>query len=304
MPSITLPVALGATAAAGLAGAGISAVAANSAANKQVSAANNAANTSLTEANNSNALIQQIYGSNKDMLSPFVGAGTSALTQLQDLTGTGKGGNPLTAALTTPFASTAGSSAEALAATPGYQFSLQQGLLATQAGSSAQGQGSAVAGVGSGQTPGVGPSGPLGKALANYAEGLAGTTYQQQFQNYLTQNQQIYNQIAGVVGTGVNAAGALAGAGTQAGGQSANALLTGAGQYGSLTTAGAAAGAAGTVGAASALSGGIQGVGNSALLYGVLGGGGAASQGTLSAFNNSAVLNGGGAGWAGLGGGG
>ena len=301
MPSITLPVALGASAAAGLAGAGISAVAANSAADKQAAAANNAANISLSEANNSNALIQGIYQSNKDLLSPFVGAGTSALTKLQGLTGTNAGGNPLTAPLTAPFASTPGAQASALAATPGYQFTLQQGLLATQAGSSAQGQGSAVAGAGSGQTPGVGPSGPLGKALANYAEGLAGTTYQQQFQNYLTQNQQIYSQLSGLVGTGLNAGSAIAGVGAQAGGQSANALLTGAGQYGSLTTAGAAASAAGTVGSANAIAGGLSGVGNSALLYGVLGGGGAASQGTLASFNNSAVLNNGGAGWAGLG---
>jgi hypothetical protein len=106
----------------------------------------------------------------------------------------------------------------------------------------------------------------MGKSLANYAEGLASTTYQQQFTNYLTQNQQIYNMLSGQVGTGENAAAATAGVGQTAAGQSANALLTGSGQYGSATTAGAAATAAGVTGAANAL-------GNSALLYGILGGG-------------------------------
>jgi len=214
----------------------------------QANAANKAADVSLQEANNSNALIQKTYESNKALLSPYVSAGTSALTSLEGMAGQAN------------FAPTM----EQLQQTPGYQFTLQQGLLATQAGSSAQGMGSAVAGVGSGQTPGIGASGPLGKALANYAEGLASTTYQQQFQNYLTQNQQNYNQLAGIVSTGESAGAAIAGVGQTAAGQSSNALLTGSGQYGSATTAGAAASAAGVTGAASSL-------GNSALLYGLLG---------------------------------
>ena len=287
--------------AASVIGGGVSALGSITAGKTQAAAANNAANVSLTEANNSNALIQQIYGENKALLSPFVNAGTSALGTLQGLTGTNAGGNPLTAPLTAPFASTPGAQASALAATPGYQFTLQQGELAAQAGSSAQGQGSAVSGIGSAQGGGIGPSGPLGKSLINYAEGLAGTTYQQQFQNYLTQNQQIYNQLSGIVGTGENAGAATANVGTTAGGQSANALLSGAGQYGSLTTAGAAGSAAGTVGATTAVSNALTGAGNSALLYGVLGAGGAGGAGggaTLSSLNSSAALNGD---WSGLG---
>ena len=270
-----LAAAVGVSAAAGLAGAALTSSAASSAGKEQAAAANNAANVSLTNANNSNTLIQGIYDSNHTMLQPFVGAGTSALTALQGLTGTAAGGNPLTSPLTAPFQPTMAQ----LSQTPGYNFALQQGLLATQAGSSAQGMGSAVAGVGSGQTPGVGPSGPLGKSLANYAEGFASTTYQQQFQNYLTQNQQIYNQLSGLVGQGEAAGSAIAGVGATAGGQSANALLTGSGQYGSLTTAGAAAQAAGTVGSANAIAGGLNGAGNSALLYGVLGAGGGSGGG-------------------------
>ena len=283
MPSISLPAALAASAGAAVVGGGVQALGAYSAGQTQAAAENNAANVSLTEANNSNALIESIYGQNKSLLQPFIGAGESALTQLQKLTGTNAGGNPLTAALTKPFAPTMAQ----LAGTPGYQFTLQQGELATQAGASALGQGSAVSGVGSAQGGGIGPSGPLGKGLANYAEGLASTTYQQQFSNYLTQNQQIYNMLSGQVATGAGAAGALANAGTTAGGQSANALLTGAGQYGSLISAGAAASAAGTVGAAGGISNALTGAGNNALLYGVLGGG----SGT-NAFTGSQAVTG------------
>ena len=229
----------------------------------QANAANNAANTSLTEANNSNALIQSQYQQNKATLSPYVNAGNSALTQLQ-----GTAGNV-----------SSGLTAAQLAQTPGYQFSLQQGLLATQAGSSAQGQGSAVAGIGSSQGAGIGASGPMGKALANYAENAAATTYQQQYTNYLAQNQQAYNQLAGLASIGGNAAAGTANAGTTAAGQSANSLLTGSSQYGSLSTAGAAGAAAGATGAANSLS-------NSALLYGVLGAGSGGS-GLISQINTN-----------------
>jgi len=278
--------------------------ASTSAAKQQAQAAEYAANLQYAESQQANALIQQIYGQNVARLAPFVTGGQSfydtaaqGVTGMQQginaigtLTGTGGGGNgnPLTSPLTAPFQPTMAQ----LSQTPGYQFALQQGLLAVGAGSSAQGMGSAVSGAGAGNTvpgvAGIGPSGPLGKGLANYAEGLASTTYQQQFQNYLTQNQQIYNILAGYTGLGQNlattglsgyglGAGAAAGTGqlgATAGGQSANALLQGAQGYGSYSTAGAAATAAGTVGSASALSNALGGVGNSALLYGVLGGGG------------------------------
>ena len=251
-------------AAAAIGGGAISAVGSVVAGQTQANAANNAANVSLTEANNSNALIQSQYQQNKATLSPYVNAGNSALTQLQSTAG-----NVST-----------GLTASQLAQTPGYQFALQQGELATQAGSAASGMGSAVAGVGSAQGAGIGASGPMGKALANYAENAASQTYQQQYTNYLTQNQQAYNQLAGIVNTGEAAAAGTATAGTTAAGQSSNALLTGSSQYGSLTTSGAAASAAGTTGAANA-------VGNSALLYGVLGAGNSGSSSLVSQINSN-----------------
>lgn len=137
-------------------------------------------------------------------LAPFIGAGQDAvpswLAAIQGLQGALPG-------LTKPFAPTM----DQLAQTPGYQFTLDQGLKATQNSFAAQGLGS---------------SGAAMKGAANYAEGLAGTTFQQQYQNYLGQNAQIYNmltggaQLAGApVALGANAAAQQGQIGMQTGGQ-------------------------------------------------------------------------------------
>jgi hypothetical protein len=184
------------------------------------------------------AQLQQFHET-KDILAPYVSAGLGAQTQLQELTGTNVGGNPLTAALTAKFNPTM----EDLAKTPGYQFALDQGLQATQNSYAAQG---------------LGVSGAAMKGAANYAEGLASTTYQQQFQNYLAQNQQIANILGGQVTTGENAAATTGSLGQQA-------ASTAAG----LTTSGAAAGAAGIMGSANAYANGLNNLGGIALAYGM-----------------------------------
>lgn len=155
----------------------------------------------------------QIYGENKANLQPFINIGSNAGNMLQGALPT----------LTTPFGAPAGSGAtgavdptglnKALEATPGYQFTLDQGKKATTNNFAAQG---------------LGGSGALGKGLINYAEGLAGTTFQQQFQNYQNQNLQNYNILQGGTNTGVQAASSLAGVGTTTGQGVANSL-TGAG---------------------------------------------------------------------------
>lgn len=83
-----------------------------------------------------------------------------------------------------------------LEATPGYQFTLDQGLKATTNANSAMG---------------LADSGVQGKGIANYAEGLASTTYQQQFQNYMQQQQQAYGMLAGPASLGAGAAGSILG---------------------------------------------------------------------------------------------
>ena len=222
MPSVTLPVALGASAVVGagasLAGSSMQSSAIKSAAAQQAAAAQTAEQQQA-------AMFQQV----QQNLSPFMQGGQTALTAQQALTGTGAGGNPLTAPLTAQFQPTM----EQLQKTPGYQFSLDQGLKATQ--NSYAGQG-------------LSASGAAMKGAANYAEGLAGTTYQQQFQNYLTQNAQINNILQGQVNTGANAAAGLSNAGVQSTALGNQALMSGA-----------AASAAGTVGSANAAAAGLTG---------------------------------------------
>jgi len=196
----------------------------------QSGAAKSAANTQAQAADLATALQVDEFQQGEANLAPFVQGGQGALAQLRSLTGTNNGGNPLTAPLTAPSQPTMAQ----LAATPGYQFTLQQGEQATQNSFAAQG---------------LGNSGAALKGAANYAEGLASTTYQQQFQNYLTQNQQIYSMLGGQSSLGENAAAT-----------SGNQGIQGSANAGSTLQSGAAASAAGTVGSANAVSNAIGGV--------------------------------------------
>lgn len=192
---------------------------------------------------------QVAYGGNLYSVPQSLGAftpqtpGMPGVSQLGPYTPGAAPGNPLTAPLTAPFQPTM----QQLAQTPGYQFTLQQGEQAVQNSYASQGLAS---------------SGPALKGAANYAEGLASTTYQQQFQNYLQQNAQISNILMGQAGLGESAAANVGYQGTAAGQGIAQSQMA----------AGNAL-AAGTVGQANALSGGIQGLGTAALLYGITGGG-------------------------------
>lgn len=112
--------------------------------------------------------------------------------------------------------------------TPGYQFNLNQGLKSVQNGAAARG---------------LGTSGAALKGASTYATGLADSTYQNQFQNAVTNKLNAYNMLSGVGQLGENA-------GAQTGEIGAN-LTQGAAN--SLTQAGTAQ-AAGLTGAANALT--------------------------------------------------
>jgi len=249
--SIGLGTAIGLGAAGSLASAGIGASASESAANEQLQAALAAqANT------------MKMFNEGVGYEQPFLNLGSGAASQLAALTGTNKGGNPLTAALTSPFQPTMAQ----LAATPGYQFTLQQGLENTQNGFAAQGLAS---------------SGAALKGGAQYASGLAAQTYQQQFQNNLAYKNQVYNMLQGETGIGASAANSILGG-----------ALSAAGQENSAGIGGAAAGAAGTIGAANALSGGLTsatgGVTNLAALNYLYGGGSSTTGGMFGQTDPSA----------------
>lgn len=152
---------------------------------------------------------------------PFIQGGQNALTGYENALPT----------LTKPY------DPSMLASTPGYQFTLNQGLKATQNSYAANGLGS---------------SGAAEKGAVDYATGDAQATYNQQLTNYLTQNQQIANLLYQPVQTGANAANTLTGA----------AVGTGAGIANSLTGGGNAIAGAATGGANA-----VTGAGNTALQY-------------------------------------
>ena len=134
-----------AIAGAAIVGAAGSAIAGSEAAGATKSAANTAA------AEQQSALTQQ-----EQLAAPYTALGQSAIPQLQTLlglTGGGTSGAPNTAAAET-----------ALAGTPGYQFTLNQGLNATKNAASASG---------------MLLSGNTLQALDQYGSGLADQTYQQ-----------------------------------------------------------------------------------------------------------------------------
>ena len=221
MPSL-IAAAIGASVVGGVASAVIGSQSASKAGKVQARAAASAAAASKAQ-----------YEQTRADLAPFRQAGINSLTQLQKLTGTDVGGNPLTSPLTKPFNPTMAD----LEATPGYQFTLAEGLKSTQNSYAAKG---------------LGQSGAALKGAAQYSTNLASTTFQQQFDNYLKQNNQIYGMLSGQVSLGENAAA-----------QTGNFGQAAVNAQNNLTTSGAAAQAAGIVGSGNALIGGINSISNS-----------------------------------------
>ena len=128
-------------------------------------------------------------------------------------------------------------SQQQLDATPGYQFTLQQGLESTQNSAAARG---------------LANSGAALKGAATYATGLANDTYQNQFQDQLAANNQNFNQLLSGTQLGETAANQYGEYATQAA-QTAAGLASGAGQ----------AQASGTTGSASAINSGLSGLSSS-----------------------------------------
>lgn len=177
--------------------------------------ANKAVDSQTAAADKSIANQQQMYGSNKNILSPFINAGQAGISQLQDWlnpAGGAGGSNALSSLLklVTPGADMSST----LSQTPGYQFAQGQGT---------RGALNALAARGLGGSPGA-----IAKGVGNYVTGLAGNTWDSVVKNLLSTFQTGGNALQGLVNTGVNAGGALAGVG----GRTADSItgsLTGAG---------------------------------------------------------------------------
>ena len=134
---------------------------------------------------------------------------------------------------------------------PNYEFMKQQGLGATAQGANVSSPGSNV---------------DLAKTM--FAENYAKGGYQDALTNWRNQQTDIFNRLSGIAGIGQTAQGQAQTLGSSTGTNLAN-----------LATGGANAIAGGQIGSANAQSAGLQGIGNSAMMYGLLKGGGGSSGG-------------------------
>lgn len=215
----------GGIAAAGAVGSSvIGANAAQSAADTQAGAAQNATQAQL-------GMFNQV----QQNLQPYMGAGSNALNALSNFLGLGTG---------TGYDGLARATAPGVAGfkydptqDPEAQFMLQQGS------SAITNQASALGGVNSGATL---------KALSDYGQNTALSSYQSEFNNWNTTMNNVFSRLLNVANLGQTAAAGVGNAGV-ATGQSIGNNIIGAGN----------AQAAGTIGSANALSGGIQSFFNS-----------------------------------------
>lgn len=252
MPSISIPlIAAGVGAVGGIASSVIGG-----------SAAKSAAKTQATAADKATQVQEDMFNKTQANLAPYINQGGNTLAQLLKGIGAQPGGTgtgPLNAPPPAWNPTEAG-----LSQTPGYQFDLSQGLQSILNSKTATG------GVGGGNTL---------QALMKYGTGLADSTYQTQFNDWLAQSQltqsqqqQAFSQLFDVSQLGESAAAGQGQIGTQVGANIGSNII-GAGN----------ATAAGQVGSANALTSGISGIGSNFLLAALLqggGGGGALNLGT------------------------
>lgn len=183
---------------------------AGKAADAQKSAAQSAQDTQL-----------QMYNQTRADQAPYRDAGYSALSQLS--AGTAAGGQ---------FTHTFDANDLKTNLAPNYNFMLNQGLGAVNNQAS----------VGGGLV-----GGNALKGINDYAENYASNGYQQAFDNYNTNQTNIYNRLSNIAGLGQTSNGQTAAAGTAAAGNIGSAqLASGAAQAAGYTAAGNAISGAGT----------------------------------------------------------
>lgn len=197
--------------------------------------AQNAAQTQANSAANAQQISQNEFNTITGQEQPFMQGGYSALSALNYGLGTGPNAAPSGAAasgmgygsLLTPF-----TAAQMQQYSPAYRFQMQQGLQGTLNGDAS----------GSGAL-----SGAAQKDLASFNQNYANTAFNNAFNQYQTQQGNIYSRLAGVAQLGQSAAANTGQQGTALAGQAAQ----------SATNIGTALGA-GQVGSANAWSGALS----------------------------------------------
>lgn len=143
---------------------------------------NKASNAQQDAANNATGLQKYQYDQTRADQQPYRDAGYGALNKLQSMLGlSGDKTAPGYGSLSTPF------TGASVTTDPGYQFGLTQGTQAANRAANAQGRQY---------------SGATLKALSRYGDDYATTKFDDAFNRNQSQNNQLYNQLAGVSGTG------------------------------------------------------------------------------------------------------
>lgn len=163
-------------------------IASGNAADAQEKAAQTASDTEMT-----------MFNKEQENLQPYMQTGLGANTAINNLTGI-NGSDPLSSPLLQNPSMNLSESA--LSQTPGYQFNLSQGLKSVQNSAAARG---------------LGTSGAALKGASTYATGLADSTYQNQFNNALTNQTNQFNRLVGLTQLGQNSAAGVGAAGIETG---------------------------------------------------------------------------------------
>lgn len=242
-------------------GAIVGGIFASKAGNVQAKAATSAAALQHQDQQASLAEQQRQFNLNQQNMAPWLKAGTQGINTLSSLLSTP--GQGLLTPWTGQFQAPTGAQA---AATPGYQFALQQGQNAIQNSSAARG--------------GLLSTGTQ-KTLDQYSQGLADQTYSDTYNRALGEYQQRYNifqgnqsnefnRLASLSGTGQTAANELGQVGQQTAANTANINLTAGAQQGANLNLAGAARASGYAGIANSITGGLSNINQYTLLAGLL----------------------------------
>lgn len=203
------------------------------------SGAKSAAQTQANAANNAAGITQDEFNTITKQEQPFMQAGYGATTSLNNLLGIGKKTGSGYGSLSSQF------NADTFhQMSPAYQFALQQGGQGTL--NAASSGGSAL-------------SGAAQKELMRYNQNFANTSFNDAFNQWQSQQGNIYSRLFGIAQLGQNAAANTGAAGANLAGQTAQ----------SITNAGSAL-AAGQVGSANAWSGAINSASSLPLLASAL----------------------------------
>ncbi len=222
---------------ASLAKAVIGSNAAKKSASQQAEGANQAANEQRSQYDQSRTDILGQKDQNRTDLNPFLTTGTSANNQLGYLMGLGGTGTGTAGSLAKPF------TMADYEADPGYAFRLAEGqkaLARTQAAGGKYFSGGAI------------------KSLTDYNQNSASNEYQSAYERFNTNQNNLYNRLAGLSTSGQSAANTLIGANNSLTGALADLGANKATNVGNDIMGAANAHAAGTVGSAQAWQTGIQ----------------------------------------------